>query len=55
MQINSRTKDLELPDNFSPLLKDVLIKLLDKDPSQRLTAMEALEHPFFNIGLGTDQ
>jgi serine/threonine protein kinase len=32
MQINSRTKDLELPAGISPVLADLLSKLLDKDP-----------------------
>jgi serine/threonine protein kinase len=52
MQINSRTKPLEVPDTFSPELRDLLERLLCKDPDHRLTAAEALSHPYFN-GLGT--
>ena len=42
MQINSRTKEVEVPEEFSPALKDLIIKVLSKDPLQRLTAFEVL-------------
>ena len=38
IQINSRDKPLEIPDKFSPKLKDLIGKVLNKDPEQRLTA-----------------
>lgn len=38
MQINARTKELEVPPTFSPLLSDLIQKLLVKDPDQRITA-----------------
>ena len=37
MQINSRTKDVEFPPEFSELLKDLILKVLEKDPLKRLT------------------
>lgn len=37
-----------MPDVFSPMLKDLLSKLLDKDPTKRPTGVEILEHPWFN-------
>ena len=49
MQINSRTKELEIPKEFSAELADLLKKLLVKDPEQRITAAEILMHPFFNV------
>jgi len=48
IQINTRQKELECPDSFSPELKDLLFKLLDKDPAKRPTAFEMLQHPWFN-------
>lgn len=47
MQINSRTKELELKEEFSAELKDLLRCLLNKDPDQRPTISEVKEHHFF--------
>ena len=33
MQINSRTKDVEFPVDFSEVMRDLISKVLDKDPS----------------------
>ena len=33
MQINSRTKDVEFPADFSDVMRDLISKVLDKDPS----------------------
>lgn len=39
---------LEFDDNFkNPLFKDLLSKMLKKNPSERITADEALRHPYF--------
>lgn len=42
MQINSRTKEVEIPPEFSPLLEDLIRKVLEKNPMKRLTAFEVL-------------
>ena len=47
MQINSRTKDLELKPEFSEELKDLLSKILCKDPEKRPNIFEVKEHHFF--------
>jgi serine/threonine protein kinase len=49
MQINSRTKEVEIPADFSDPLKDLIMKVLNKDPLKRLTAFEVLQHEYFNI------
>jgi serine/threonine protein kinase len=36
-------------DKFSPQCKYFIDKLLEKDPSKRLTANEAFKHPWFDI------
>jgi calcium-dependent protein kinase len=36
-------------ENVSDNAKDLVLKLLIKDPKQRMTCTEALQHPFFNI------
>jgi serine/threonine protein kinase len=36
-----------MPDNFSDPLKDLISKVLNKDPTQRITALEIINHPFF--------
>jgi len=48
MQINAKTKELEVPASFSSELSDLMYKLLVKDPSLRLSAVDTLNHPFFN-------
>lgn len=40
--INEKTKDLITPDAL-----DLLYKMLEVDHSSRITAKEALEHPYF--------
>lgn len=42
IQINSREQELVIPENFSEPLKDLMRKVLNKDPSQRPTALELL-------------
>lgn len=42
IQINQRQNQLEIPEYFSPILQDLISKLLSKDPSQRPTAYEML-------------
>lgn len=54
MQINSRTKELEVPATFSPELADLMVRLLSKDPEMRPTAAEVIEHPFFLMGMPTE-
>lgn len=34
--------------DLSPLIQDLITRMLSKDPSQRLTAQDALEHPWFS-------
>ena len=38
---------MEFPESFSPLLKDLLLTMLDKDPTKRPSALELLEHAWF--------
>mmetsp|Transcript_26858 Transcript_26858/g.25909 ORF Transcript_26858/g.25909 Transcript_26858/m.25909 type:complete len:117 (+) Transcript_26858:1452-1802(+) len=49
---NIMNNDLDLPLELSPLCKDLLDKLLDKNPSKRLGskhgAEEVKSHPFFD-------
>lgn len=33
--------------NFEPLARDLLCKLLTVDPHKRITAEQALQHPYF--------
>ena len=47
MQINSKTKEVEIPIEFSEDLKDIIIKILNKDPVNRPTIYEVLQHKFF--------
>lgn len=47
MQIKSREHEVEIPPSFSPLLRDLILQLLEKDPAKRLTIQQVLEHPFF--------
>ncbi|KAA6382656.1 MAG: hypothetical protein EZS28_021817 [Streblomastix strix] len=35
----------ELPDNYPQILKDLVKRMLDKDPSKRISAKEILEIP----------
>lgn len=39
------------PTHISPLAGDLLVKLLQCDPSQRISAAEALRHPWCRVGL----
>eukprot|EP00897_Mesotaenium_endlicherianum_P010909 jgi/Mesen1/9847/ME000070S09127 len=45
-----------LPDGTSPALADLLAKLLEPSPGRRLSAVEALKHPWISgsVPLGTD-
>ena len=47
MQMNAQNNEVKIPEYFSPTLKDLVLKLLDKDPTKRPTATEALTHEFF--------
>ena len=38
IQINTRQQELRCPETFSPMLCDLLHKMLDKDPTRRPTA-----------------
>jgi [calcium/calmodulin-dependent protein kinase] kinase len=49
IQINTRNKDLTIPEEFSDELKDLVQWVLNKDPSQRPTAREVIEHPWFVV------
>lgn len=48
MQINSRTKEVEIPNEFSPELTSLIKSLLNKDPNKRPTVQELLNHEYFN-------
>lgn len=39
---------VKLPNNLDPVLEDLLSRLLDKDPVTRISASEALQHPWFS-------
>ena len=45
----------DLPKSFSPELKDLIAQMLKKDPKERITAKNALEHPWFNNALSKEQ
>jgi [calcium/calmodulin-dependent protein kinase] kinase len=55
IQINTRQKELECPEQFSELLVDLLTKILDKDPSKRPKAVDLLHHPWFNPLFGSEE
>ena len=40
---------IEIPEFFSPLLKDLLKHMLDIDPVTRFTLQEIRQHPWFNL------
>lgn len=42
IQINSREQDLVIPESFSAPLKDLIAKLLSKDPAARPTALQVI-------------
>ncbi len=39
--------DPEIWDKISEEAKDLLMRLIEKDPKQRLSAIDALKHPWF--------
>ena len=41
--------ELEVPDSVSPLFKDLISKLLDKNPNSRITIEQIKKHPWMNI------
>ena len=41
--------NIEIPDFFSPLLKDLLRHMLDVNPISRYTLQEIKQHPWFNL------
>ena len=46
-QMNAKNKKPEIPTTFSTQLTDLIIKLLEKDPTKRITLKEAEAHPWF--------
>jgi serine/threonine protein kinase len=42
-----RLADVEIPAHLSPHLQDLLVKMLQRDPSKRLTIAEVLDSPWF--------
>ena len=42
-------KNFEVPDFVSPLFKDLIYKILQKDPNNRLTIQQIKEHPWMHI------
>ena len=55
IQINTRNKELNLPDTFSEPLKDLLTWILNKDPSKRPSAAEIIEHPWFVVRIDDEE
>ncbi len=47
IQINSREQELVIPESFSDPLKDLIRKVLNKNPTERITALDIINHPFF--------
>ena len=43
-----KRKQPQIPDYFSPDLKDIVLKMLVKDPCNRITPQQALNHPWFD-------
>ena len=41
--------DIEIPEFFSPLAKDLIMHMLDINPLTRYTLDEIREHPWFNL------
>jgi serine/threonine protein kinase len=42
--MNVQNKPVEIPEYFSPNLKDLIIKMLEKDPKKRLSLKDAQQH-----------
>ncbi|EPQ56490.1 Pkinase-domain-containing protein, partial [Gloeophyllum trabeum ATCC 11539] len=38
-----------MPGSFDPLAKDVISRMLEKDPAKRITMAQILEHPFYKL------
>lgn len=47
MKENIRSKEIEYPETFSDDLKDLLRKMLNRDPTQRISIKEVIEHKWF--------
>lgn len=48
IKLRIEKNQLQFDDSFdNPLFKDLLSKMLEKDPSQRINAENALKHPYF--------
>jgi serine/threonine protein kinase len=55
IQINARKNELELPDEFSEPLKDLLSLILQKDPLKRPTMQEIIMHPWFVVQINVEE
>ena len=40
-----------MPDSFSPEIKDLISKMINIDPNQRLSTEQIMQHPAFSINL----
>lgn len=40
--------NLDIPETLSPDLRDLLYRMLEKDPNKRITIKEIVQHPFFS-------
>lgn len=50
-----REKNFDMPKEFSPDLQDLIRKMLTKDPAQRITAVQAMEHHWFQNAHATPE
>ena len=54
IQLNAQKQKVERLDNFSEECNDIIQKMLSKDPLERPTASELLDHPWFDEQENTD-
>lgn len=47
--------ELELPDNISDELRDLFLRILDKNPNTRITAEELIHHPWLLLDPTSDE